>query len=1086
ETNTFSGTTIAQADYACEHLVDEINRLSAQIAKRAANDVTKATGRRRFVCGAMGPTNKTLSISPSVEKPDYRNVTFQELVTAYSQQAKALLEGGVDVLLVETVFDSANAKAALFAIRGIFEDEGYEEVPVFLSGTIVDLSGRTLSGQTGEAFLISTAQGRSICVGLNCALGAKEMRPFIEVMSSNTKSFIICYPNAGLPNALGGYDETPETMAASIKSFAMDGLVNIVGGCCGSTPDHIAAIARAVEGVAPRIPPEELFEEFTQLSGLEPMRIGPYTNFVNIGERCNVAGSRRFCNLIKNEKYEEAIEVARVQVESGAQVLDVNMDEGLLDGPFAMAKFLRLVAAEPDVSKVPICIDSSDFAVLVAGLEACQGKCIVNSISLKEGEEAFLNKARLIQRYGAAVVIMAFDEEGQATDVDRKYAICERSYHLLVDKLNFDPHDIIFDPNILTIATGMEEHATYGISFIESTKKIKENLPGCRVSGGVSNISFSFRGMERVREAMHSVFLYHAIKAGMDMGIVNAGALPLYTDIEPELLQLCEDLLWNRDPGATEKMLLLAQRLSKGDKVESEVENWRLESVESRLAHALVKGIDTYIIEDTEEARLDTVKYPRPLNVIERPLMAGMSIVGELFGAGKMFLPQVIKSARVMKKAVGHLIPFMELERAERLRQRQILDADAEHENPYQGTIVMATVKGDVHDIGKNIVGVVLGCNNFRVIDLGVMTPCEKIIQTAIDEKADFIGLSGLITPSLDEMVHVAREMQRRQLSIPLLIGGATTSKTHTAVKIAPRYNFPTVHVLDASKSVVVCSSLIDENNREEFIEDIKEEYVDVCKEHFDSLKQRRYVGIDAARQRSFKIDWTDFEAVRPSFLGKRSFKNYDLNQLIPYIDWKPFFDVWQLRGKYPNRGYPRIFDDPDVGAEAKRVFQDAQNMLKRLIDDNTISAHAVVAFFPAAANGDDILVYDPEDVDHRSQPIATFYGLRQQADREHDQPCFCMSDFVAPLSANKRDYIGVFACTAGVGADELCAKLVTDQLDDYSSIMVKALADRLAEVSLSLIRFHFSLSVFTSFIFYSFILVPLYPLPRISVVDIS
>ncbi|VDM47587.1 unnamed protein product [Toxocara canis] len=784
----------------------------------------------------MGPTNKTLSISPSVEQPEFRNITFQELVKAYGEQARSLIDGGVDVLLVETVFDSANAKAALFAIRLLFEEEGLEEIPVFLSGTIVDLSGRTLSGQTGEAFLISTKQGQPMAVGLNCALGAKEMRPFIETIAMNTTSLVICYPNAGLPNALGGYDEQPEDMAVDLLSFANDGLVNIIGGCCGTTPDHIRAIAASVKGVRPRKPPSSIHSGYMLLAGLEPFCIGPHTNFVNIGERCNVAGSRRFCNLIKNNKYEEAIDVARKQVESGAQVLDINMDDGLLDGPFTMAKFLRLIASEPDVAKVPICIDSSNFSVVIAGLESCQGKCIVNSISLKEGEEDFLKKARLVKRYGAALVVMAFDEEGQvggkdvrnkkglmgeknygmgtavwrqkekadlqrAADIERKYQICERSYRLLTEEAHFDPCDIIFDPNILTIATGMEEHAEYGINFIEGTRRIKENLPGCFVSGGVSNFSFSFRGMDAVREAMHSVFLYHAIQAGLDMGIVNAGALPLYTDIQPELRKLCEDLLWNKDPNATEKMLALAQDLkSEGKKAHTESDAWRQESVEKRLEYALVKGIDTYVVEDTEEARQNTAKYPRPLNVIEQPLMAGMAVVGDLFGSGKMFLPQVIKSARVMKKAVAHLIPFMDKEREENLKNR-VSDTS---ESPYQGTMVIATVKGDVHDIGKNIVAVVLGCNNFRVIDLGVMTPCEKIISTAINEKADFIGCSGLITPSLDEMVHVAREMQRAGLSIPLLIGGATTSKTHTAVKIAPRYSGPVIHCLDASKSVVV------------------------------------------------------------------------------------------------------------------------------------------------------------------------------------------------------------------------------------------------------------------------------------------
>ncbi|EYC10514.1 hypothetical protein Y032_0055g2596 [Ancylostoma ceylanicum] len=1130
ETNTFSGTTIAQADYETEHLVHEINYQSALVAKRACADVQKETGRRCFVCGAIGPTNKTLSISPSVEKPEMRNITFKELVKAYGDQARSLLQGGVDVLLVETVFDSANAKAALFAIRGLFEDEEIMEVPVFLSGTIVDLSGRTLSGQTGEAFLVSTRQGKPSAVGLNCALGAKDMRPFIEAMSKFSDALIICYPNAekkfcktvkrgqqeyiymyntqlflslnklltysGLPNALGGYDETAEDMALALKQFAMDGLVNIVGGCCGTTPDHIAAMAKAMKGVAPRQPPADPHAGNMLLSGLEPMTVGPFTNFVNIGERCNVAGSRRFCNLIKNENYEAAIDVARVQVENGAQVLDINMDDGLLDGPFAMSKFLRLIATEPDVAKVPVCIDSSDFSVIIAGLESIQGKCIVNSISLKEGEESFIERARLIRRYGAAVVVMAFDEEGQAAETQRKYEICERSYRILTEEIGFDPCDIIFDPNILTIATGMDEHANYGVYFIDATRMIRENLPGCHVSGGVSNISFSFRGMEAVREAMHSVFLYYAIKAGMDMGIVNAGALPVYEDIPKDLLILIEDLLFNRDPDATEKMLVVAQDMKKGGKKAEKTEEWRSFSVEERLKYALVKGIDTHVVEDTEEARCMTDKYPRPLNVIERPLMDGMAVVGELFGSGKMFLPQVIKSARVMKKAVAHLIPFMDKEREENIKKMGLTG----DESPYQGTMVLATVKGDVHDIGKNIVAVVLGCNNFKVVDLGVMTPCEVIIKTAIEEKADFIGCSGLITPSLDEMVHVAKEMERNGLKIPLLIGGATTSKTHTAVKIAPRYSNPVIHCLDASKSVVVCSALSDATTRDAFLADISEEYEEVRQEHYESLKDRRFTAIDVARSKALHIDFDKFAPVKPSFLGRKDFVDFDLQELIPYIDWKPFFDVWQLRGKYPNRAYPRIFKDEQVGEEAKRVFDDAQKWLSKIIEDKKLRANAVIGFYEAGSQGDDIHCFSlpvayvsrpwrqayrkfsscnvrpsrrfsthsrqcaqpvehkcvgppmsqaanhAENVFENGVKTATFYGLRQQSGREHDQPHLCMSDFIKPLqNGAPSDYIGLFACSAGIGAEEYCKILESDH-DDYGSIMVKALADRLAE----------------------------------------
>ncbi|EPB73168.1 5-methyltetrahydrofolate--homocysteine methyltransferase [Ancylostoma ceylanicum] len=1048
ETNTFSGTTIAQADYETEHLVHEINYQSALVAKRACADVQKETGRRCFVCGAIGPTNKTLSISPSVEKPEMRNITFKELVKAYGDQARSLLQGGVDVLLVETVFDSANAKAALFAIRGLFEDEEIMEVPVFLSGTIVDLSGRTLSGQTGEAFLVSTRQGKPSAVGLNCALGAKDMRPFIEAMSKFSDALIICYPNAGEFAGINTFIMHSRTHEAITQRFT-DALflskVNIVGGCCGTTPDHIAAMAKAMKGVAPRQPPADPHAGNMLLSGLEPMTVGPFTNFVNIGERCNVAGSRRFCNLIKNENYEAAIDVARVQVENGAQVLDINMDDGLLDGPFAMSKFLRLIATEPDVAKVPVCIDSSDFSVIIAGLESIQGKCIVNSISLKEGEESFIERARLIRRYGAAVVVMAFDEEGQAAETQRKYEICERSYRILTEEIGFDPCDIIFDPNILTIATGMDEHANYGVYFIDATRMIRENLPGCHVSGGVSNISFSFRGMEAVREAMHSVFLYYAIKAGMDMGIVNAGALPVYEDIPKDLLILIEDLLFNRDPDATEKMLVVAQDMKKGGKKAEKTEEWRSFSVEERLKYALVKGIDTHVVEDTEEARCMTDKYPRPLNVIERPLMDGMAVVGELFGSGKMFLPQVIKSARVMKKAVAHLIPFMDKEREENIKKMGLTG----DESPYQGTMVLATVKGDVHDIGKNIVAVVLGCNNFKVVDLGVMTPCEVIIKTAIEEKADFIGCSGLITPSLDEMVHVAKEMERNGLKIPLLIGkfpttvpkfakgGATTSKTHTAVKIAPRYSNPVIHCLDASKSVVVCSALSDATTRDAFLADISEEYEEVRQEHYESLKDRRFTAIDVARSKALHIDFDKFAPVKPSFLGRKDFVDFDLQELIPYIDWKPFFDVWQLRGKYPNRAYPRIFKDEQVGEEAKR---DAQKWLSKIIEDKKLRANAVIGFYEAGSQGDDIHVFE------NGVKTATFYGLRQQSGREHDQPHLCMSDFIKPLqNGAPSDYIGLFACSAGIGAEEYCKILESDH-DDYGSIMVKALADRLAE----------------------------------------
>nr|XP_056709313.1 methionine synthase [Euleptes europaea] len=1041
ETNTFSSTRIAQADYGLEHLAYRLNKISAQVARKAANDVTAQTGSKRYVAGAMGPTNKTLSVSPSVEKPDYRNVSFDELVEAYTEQARGLLDGGVDIMLVETIFDTANAKAALFALQKLFEEEYYPR-PIFVSGTIVDKSGRTLSGQTGEAFVISISHSEPLCIGLNCALGAVEMRPFIETIGKCTTAFIICYPNAGLPNTFGGYDETPEVTAKHLKEFALDGLVNIVGGCCGTTPAHIRKIADAVKACKPRAPAASVSEGCMLLSGLEPFRIGQYTNFVNIGERCNVAGSRKFAKLIMTGNYEEALSVAKAQVEMGAQILDINMDDGMLDGPNAMTRFCNFIASEPDIAKVPLCIDSSNFLVIEAGLKCCQGKCIVNSISLKEGEDDFLAKARQIRKYGAAVVVMAFDEVGQATETEEKFLICRRAYHLLVTKVGFNPNDIIFDPNILTIGTGMEEHNMYAVNFINAAKTIKETLPGVKISGGLSNLSFSFRGMEAIREAMHGVFLYHAIKSGMDMGIVNAGNLPVYDDIHKELLQLCEDLIWNKDPDATEKLLRYAQTHAQGGKRVVQTDEWRNCSVEERLEYGLVKGIEKYVVEDTEEARLNKDKYPRPLNIIEGPLMNGMKIVGDLFGAGKMFLPQVIKSARVMKKAVGHLIPFMEQEREE----MRALSGSTEEDNPYNGTIVLATVKGDVHDIGKNIVGVVLGCNNFRVIDLGVMTPCDKILRAALENKADFIGLSGLITPSLDEMIFVAKEMERLEIKIPLLIGGATTSKTHTAVKIAPRYSAPVIHVLDASKSVVVCSQLLDENLKDDFFEEILEEYEDIRQDHYDSLKERRYLSLQQARSKSFCYDWlTQPNLVKPQFIGTKVFEDYNLQKLVEYIDWKPFFDVWQLRGKYPNRGFPKIFKDRAVGEEAKKVYNDAQSLLKTLIAQKKLKAKGLIGFWPARSVQDDIFLYVDEEM-QSPEPIAKFHGLRQQAEKDpaSTDPYYCLSDFIAPLESGVNDYLGLFA-VACFGVDELC-KEYEKQCDDYNIIMVKALADRLAE----------------------------------------
>uniref|UniRef100_A0A3Q3DK13 Methionine synthase n=1 Tax=Hippocampus comes TaxID=109280 RepID=A0A3Q3DK13_HIPCM len=1048
ETNTFSSTSVAQADYGLTHMAYRLNRASAELARRAADDVTKQTGRKRYVAGAVGPTNKTLSVSPSVERPDFRNISnIFDLITyiffyefeAYLEQVRGLLDGGADIILVETIFDTANAKAALFAIDLLFE-KSYERKPLFISGTIVDRSGRTLSGQTGDAFVVSVSHAKPLCIGLNCALGATEMRPFIEAIGKSTTAFVICYPNAGLPNTFGAYDETPAVTASNLKEFALDGLVNIVGGCCGTTPAHIRAISEAVKECQPRVPAEDIFQDYLLLSGLEPFKIGPYTNFVNIGERCNVSGSRKFAKMIMAGNYEDALSVAKAQVEMGAQILDVNMDEGMLEGPTAMARFCNFIASEPDIARVPLCIDSSNFAVIEAGLKCCQGKCIVNSISLKEGEQEFLLRALTVKRYGAAVVVMAFDEEGQATDRARKVEICTRAYNLLVRKIGFNPNDIIFDPNILTIGTGMEEHNDYAVNYIRATKIIKETLPRARVSGGLSNLSFSFRGMEAIREAMHGAFLYHAIKDGMDMGIVNAGNLPVYDDIDKELLLLCENLIWNKDVDATEKLLAYAQNNVKGGKKVVQTDKWREKSAEERLAYALIKGIETHVVQDVEECRTNADRYSRPLHIIEGPLMNGMKVVGDLFGAGKMFLPQVIKSARVMKKAVGHLIPFMEKERKEMI--------SLSGSNPYQGTVILATVKGDVHDIGKNIVGVVLGCNNYRVVDLGVMVPCDKILREAIQQKADIIGLSGLITPSLDEMIHVAKEMERLGMATPLLIGGATTSKTHTAVKIAPRYTSPVIHVLDASRSVVVCSQLLDDSSREDYFEDLKEEYEEIRQEHYDSLKDRRFLSLSQAREKALHIDWLSAtKPVRPQFLGTRVFDPYDLTKLVDFIDWKPFFDVWQLRGKYPNRGYPKIFNDKTVGSEARKVFDDAQRLLDQMIANSSLTGRGLVGFWRAQSNGDDINMYtNDETVQRDSQPISVLHGLRQQVEKDsgRSEPYLCLADFVAPIDSGLADYVGVFA--VGVfGAEELSQQFQAEG-DDYSSIMVKALADRLAE----------------------------------------
>lgn len=1036
ETNTFSSTSIAQLDYALEDYAYRLNKEGAALAKRACDDVGRETGIRRFVCGAIGPTNRTCSISPSVENPAFRNVTFDELVTAYAEQIRGLLDGGSDILLVETIFDTLNAKAALFAIDMVFEEDNRPKVPIFISGTIVDQSGRTLSGQTGEAFVTSLNHAKPVAFGLNCALGAEQMKPFVQNISRFADTHIICYPNAGLPNAMGEYDESPEAMAANVEPFAKEGLVTIVGGCCGTTPDHIKAVADVCRKYPPRVKPPSK-SDVMLLSGLEVLRVDETTGFVNVGERCNVAGSRKFCRHILKNEYEEALAIARSQVENGAQVVDVNFDEGLLDGKAAMTKFLNMLASDPDCSRVPLMVDSSNFAVIEAGLRCAQGKCIVNSISLKEGEEEFIKKAKIIKRFGAAVVVMAFDEIGQAAEADRKIEICTRSYNILVKEVGFNPYDIIFDPNILTIATGMEEHNNYAVEFIEACRGIKETLPGAKISGGVSNLSFAFRGMDKVREAMHSVFLYHTVKVGMDMGIVNAGFLTVYDDIPKDLLQLCEDAVWNRDPEVTEKLLDYAKAHSKDAKKDEDLEEWRAWSVTERISHALVKGIMKYIVEDTEEARLDKEKYPRSLNVIEGPLMAGMNVVGDLFGKGKMFLPQVIRSARVMKKAVAHLVEYIKIEK------EADMALSGETEVKGNGTIVMATVKGDVHDIGKNICGVVLGCNNYKVIDLGVMVPCDKIIKTAIEEKADVIGLSGLITPSLEEMVIVAKECEKAGLKIPILIGGATTSKMHTAVKIAPQYSSPAIYVLDASRSVPVVASLLDENMREEFAEDIRDDYDEMREEYYEGLEERQMLTLQDARNKKMNIDWIQSPPPgKPTFLGEKVYDDYPLEKLLDHIDWNPFFQVFQLRGRYPNRGFPKIFDDEHVGPEAKRLYDDAMEMLNKIISQKLLTARGIVGFYPAHSVGDDIEIYTDETC---QEVKCVYYGLRQQVEKETEEPYYCLSDFVSPKDSGVPDYLGMFAVSTGFGCEKLVEQYEAEG-DDYNSIMAKAIADRLAE----------------------------------------
>jgi 5-methyltetrahydrofolate--homocysteine methyltransferase len=972
----------------------------------------------RFVAGSIGPTNRTASISPDVNDPGYRAITFDQLVDAYTEQIRGLVDGGVDILLVETVFDTLNAKAALFAIDTFCEKLG-KKIPVMVSGTITDQSGRTLTGQTAEAFLYSVSHIDLLSVGFNCALGARQLKPHIETLASKSGFRISAHPNAGLPNAFGEYDETPAQMAEQVKEYLENNYVNIIGGCCGTTPDHIRAIAEAARNYTPHEPPQ--LEPAPVYSGLEPVVIRKETNFVNIGERTNVTGSKKFARLIREGNFEEALSVARDQVEGGAQILDVNMDEGLLDSEAVMVKFLNLLAAEPDIAKLPVMIDSSKWEVIEAGLKCVQGKSIVNSISLKEGEDEFIRKAKLVKRYGAAVVVMAFDESGQADNFERRIQICSRVYEILTQKLQFHPEDIIFDPNILTVATGIEEHNNYAVDFINATRWIKENLPGARVSGGVSNISFSFRGNDRVREAMHSAFLYHAIKAGLDMGIVNAGQLEVYEEIPKDLLELVEDVLLNRRADATERLVEFAEKIKSSGKVQERDEAWRNLPVKERLIHALVKGIVEYIDQDTEECRK---LFDKPLQVIEGPLMDGMNVVGDLFGSGKMFLPQVVKSARVMKKAVAYLLPYIEADKSE--------GASASN-----GRILMATVKGDVHDIGKNIVGVVLGCNNYEVIDLGVMVPYPVILDKAQELQVDMIGLSGLITPSLDEMVTVAREMQARGMNIPLLIGGATTSKTHTAVKIAPHYSGPVVHVLDASRSVPVAGSLINPELRPAFMNQIQSEYEQIRIQFASRTNAKEYISIDEARRNALKPVFTVETCYKPSKPGITIFKDYDLAELANFIDWTPFFATWELHGKYP-----AILSDDVVGAEASKLFEDAKAMLQKIIQEKWLQANAVIGLWPAASRGDDIVIYTSEK---RDEVLEVVHHLRQQNKKTAGQANYCLSDFVAPESSQLPDYIGGFAVTAGIGIEEHVARFEAAH-DDYNAILLKALADRLAE----------------------------------------
>lgn len=1027
ETNTFNCTAVAMADYQLEHVVFELNIASARIAREAADEVAQQTGNPRFVAGVLGPTNRTASMSPDVNNPGFRNISFDELVAAYIESTKGLIEGDVDIILIETIFDTLNAKAAIFAVETVFSELD-KRIPVMISGTITDASGRTLSGQVVEAFWNSVAHANPISIGFNCALGADQLRQYVDELAGIVDTRISAHPNAGLPNAFGEYDETPEIMAGQLGEWAQSGLLNIVGGCCGTTPAHIEAIAAAVAGVPPRVVPAPSTQ--CRLSGLEALNINEDALFVNIGERTNVTGSARFKRLILEDDYDAALAVARDQVNSGAQIIDINMDEAMLDGAKAMVKFLNLLAAEPDISRVPIMLDSSKWEVIVAGLKCIQGKGIVNSISLKEGEELFLEHARLLRKYGAAVIVMAFDAEGQADTQQRKVDICTRSYQLLIEKVGYRPQDIIFDPNIFAVATGIEEHNNYAVDFIEATRQIKQRLPAAKVSGGVSNVSFSFRGNNPVREAIHAVFLYHAVKAGMDMGIVNAGQLAIYEEIPRELRDAVEDVVLNRRSDATDRLLAIADKY-KGDgstTVTTEDLSWREKPVIERISHALVKGFDQYIVADTEEARR---QFNRPIEVIEGPLMDGMNTVGDLFGEGKMFLPQVVKSARVMKKAVAHLLPFIEEEKSGSATSN--------------GKILMATVKGDVHDIGKNIVSVVLQCNNFEIIDLGVMVSTAKILETAQQEKVDIIGLSGLITPSLEEMAHVAKEMQRLNLRVPLLIGGATTSRAHTAVKIEPQYDGSTVWVKDASRAVGVAQKLVSETYRDEFVESTKQDYVRVRENYAKRRSSGKLLSLNDARANKLKIDWENYQPPVPAKPGVHVLDEYPLTEIRQYIDWTPFFHTWEMKGRYP-----KILEDTDKGEQAKKLYSDAQAMLDQIIAEKWITARAVLGFFAANSNDDDdIEVYAGDD---RKSILVTLKNLRQQQLKPDAKANRCLSDYIAPKTSGLSDFVGAFAVTVGIGVDAY-VKQFEAKHDDYNAIMIKALADRLAEAFAELLH---------------------------------